>query len=157
MTPNIPIPTDHVYKFHALCGLAFLISSLVVLVYSHDRFNERIVKNTLELAILKSRDNLSQEEELKKQLLSRILEVNHSDRKFIPKALGVFAGMGILMMGYGFIVWHTKVQPNQDRLLELQIKKLEREILGLDQELAKTPLGPADAEALHGARSVTEP
>ena len=49
-------------------------------------------------------------------------------------------------MAAGFIPWHTKVQPNHDKLLKLQIKKLKREILVLDKELAETPPGPADTK-----------
>ncbi|HEX9869591.1 MAG TPA: hypothetical protein VGC99_13545 [Candidatus Tectomicrobia bacterium] len=157
MTPTIPIPTDHVYKFHALCGLAILISSMIGLVYLHDRFNERIGKNYLKWEILNRKANLSQEEEVTKAVLDMRLKLDRADRKLMPKALGAIAGIGVVMMVFGFMLWHKKVQPKQDKLLELQIKKIEREILALDKELAETPPGPADAGALSGTRSVTEP
>jgi hypothetical protein len=144
MTPTIPIPTDHVYKFHALCGLAFLISSTIGAVYFTEYFNERIGKNYLKWEILNKKGNPSQEEESEKDLLAKSLKVDQSNRKFVPRALSVPAGIGALMMIYGFTAWHRRVQPNQDKLIELQIQKLEREILVLDQELVETPPGPAD-------------
>ena len=62
MTPTIPIPTDHVYKFHALCGLAILVSALISFVYVYERYKERRENQSLELDILNRKENPSQEE-----------------------------------------------------------------------------------------------
>lgn len=135
MTPTIPIPTDHVYKFYALCGLSIAISSLIALIYLIDRYNERIEKNYLQWEILNRMDNLSQEDEVRKSVLKAKLDVDRLDRSAIPWALGSIGGVGGAMMLLGFIPWHKTLQRNQDKLLELQIKKIEREILALDREL----------------------
>jgi hypothetical protein len=135
MTPTIPIPTDSIYKFYALCGLAFVISSLLGAVYINDRGNERAAKYYVEFEVLNRKDNLSQEEEITKDVLNQQLQIGQSNRKLFMRGLGVMLGIGVLGIAAGFIPWHIKVQPNQDKLLELQIKKIEREILALDKEL----------------------
>jgi hypothetical protein len=143
MTPTIPIPTDHIYKFYALCGLAIFIASTLGAVYVSERAYERRTNSDLELEILNKKPNLSPEEEAKKVLLTEKSKIYESTDNLVGYALGGSAAVGLFVMGVGFVQWQKKVQPNQDKLLALQIKKMEREILALDKELAQTHTPPA--------------
>jgi hypothetical protein len=53
-----------------------------------------------------------------------------ANKKFYLQFLGALIGTGLSLMIYGFWHWQNKVQPKHDRLLELQIKKLEKELKG---------------------------
>jgi TM2 domain-containing membrane protein YozV len=143
MEPSIPIPTDNVYKFHALFGLVFFISLMLASVYVHNYYNKRIYNAYLELETLKAKNNLTSEENIKKSLLEGRMREDKADFKFffsIVLFFGIF--VGFVMMIIGFVGWHIKVQPLQDKLLDLQIKKIEREITVLDKQLQRTQLEP---------------
>ncbi|MBI5212063.1 MAG: hypothetical protein HY957_01660 [Nitrospirae bacterium] len=48
-------------------------------------------------------------------------------------SLLIGAFLGIVTMVFGFYHWQTKVQPSQDKFLQLQISKLEKEIVSLNK------------------------
>jgi hypothetical protein len=129
MESRIPVPTDNIYKFYALFGLLLVISSLLGAVYSTKSTNEAVyelVKEYYSIVNPESEGSIVLQDIIKKQL-----DVATKDKKFFQSSLGVIIAIGIFMSYYGFNNWHKKVQPLQDRLTELQIIRLERE-LGLE-------------------------
>ncbi len=126
MQSNIPIPTDNIYKFYALFGLLLIISSILAIVYvSNQTFNSgfTLVK---EYEALKNIP--SNKDSLTLHLIEGQVKALGDNKKFQLQFLGGLIGTGLSLMIYGFWNWHHKVQPRHDRLLELQITKLEKEL-----------------------------
>ena len=71
MQPSIPIPTDNIYKFACLLGLAIFISAMLGSIYMVYKFDELTSKDLLELEALKAKDNLSLIESTQKVILEK--------------------------------------------------------------------------------------
>lgn len=137
MESNIPVPTDNINKFYAIFGLIFIVSCVLGDIYLLKETAYLSCSTNLKLATLQSKDSLTKEEEMKKNTLEYL-------KNFTKLANGVYhgwllAGMifGAVLMLYGFFKWHYDVQPQQDKLLKLQISKLEKEIAALDYDTTK--------------------
>ena len=52
MTPGFSIPTDNIYKFYALLGLALIISSMLAFVYVYDSSRARTIEWSEELQLI---------------------------------------------------------------------------------------------------------
>jgi len=126
MESRIPVPTDNIYKFYALFGLLLVISSLLGSVYVTQSANESVHAFAKEYFSIANPD-LKEPSGLE-QFIAKRITTTVENRKFYQQGIGVFLGVGIMMMFYGFYMWHMKVQPLQDRLMKLQIEKLEREL-----------------------------
>ncbi len=133
MENKITIPTDNIYKFYALFGLLFFISCIISAVSIHNSSNELAYKNYIERETLKAKENKSQEETNIVTVLERRKQIDKADRDFFVYSLLIGAFFGIVTMVFGFYHWQTKVQPSQDKFLQLQISKLEKEILSLNK------------------------
>jgi hypothetical protein len=125
---DIPMPTDNIYKFYALFGLMFFIVCIISFVSIHNSGNEVAYKNYVESETLKAKNDKSPEEISRLKILDERMKVNKSDNVVYVNALLIGALVGIFAMICGFYNWHNKVQPEQDKLLQLQIKKLEKEV-----------------------------
>ena len=128
MENKIPLPTDNIFKFYALFGLMLFVTSLAGSLYLTKSTNALLFQGAIELEGLNLIEKPSSLEKTKKDLLERKLEIAIEDKKFLRQALGVLIGLSIGLMIYGFHRWHTKIQPLQDELLALQIKKTRREM-----------------------------
>lgn len=128
MEPRIPIPTDNIYKFYALLGLVLLISGVLLKVYAVQSTNELAFSIAPELSALEAKKELSPEEITTKELLLKRLEISTRNREeYRGMSLWLFA-FSVIAMVVGFGNWHYKVQPKQDKLLDLQIAKAELEL-----------------------------
>lgn len=88
MQPNVPIPTDNLYKFVALFGLAVIIASLVGLTVVSQISNDRIVVLATKISALPESDGSPGDQ---RALLKRILEVEISDRNTDMRLLAVIS------------------------------------------------------------------
>lgn len=124
MESKIPLPTDNIYKFYALFGLALLITSIIGAVSVSTSTNDKLhslVKEYESIPVPKEKSELA-------KVIEKRLEVQVSNKKFFSQVLGAIIGVAIWLMGYGFWQWHTKIQPKQDEYFELQLQKLRREV-----------------------------
>ena len=131
MENKIPIPTDNIYKFYALFGLVLFVFSIGSILYVVRSTNDIGFQATLEITSVNQIEKPSQVDLVKKQFLQRRLDVALEDRRFCEAALRILASLSIPLILYGFWRWHTKIQPAQDELMELQLKKLRHEVHGL--------------------------
>lgn len=138
MQPNIPIPTDNLYKFMALFGLTVIIASLVGLTFVSQVSNDRITALVPKIFALPEAEASADQ----RVLMKRILEIEVSDRNTDMKLLAVSTVAGFFVAFWGFWEWR-RIQPLHDELLELQVAKARREVNGnLDyRELSPKP-GP---------------
>src|SRR6185503_16872159 len=128
MESKIPIPTDNIFKFYALFGLLLFIFSIGSSLYVIRSTNELVFQTVIESESIRQIDNPSTVDQTKKLLLDKRLEIARADKDFLTKSLGALGGVALALMGYGFWKWHTCVQPIQDELLQLQVKKLRHEV-----------------------------
>jgi hypothetical protein len=128
MENKIPLPTDNIYKFYALFALFLLIFSFAATLYANRSSNEQIIGLLLQIEDIKQATNLTEAQAtLRKDLLTRQLEIATSDKKFFRCALAVMAAFALYGMLYGFAKWHREVQPLADEAarVQLQLAKLE--------------------------------
>lgn len=128
MQDRLPIPTDNIYKFYALFGLLLFVFACGATLYVGKSANAFLASAAVEIENLKSTQDLSAGQVARKRVLERLVEVEKSDKDFFNHALGGIAGIGVLLMVVGFGKWHSQIQPRQDELLDLQIRKLRAEL-----------------------------
>lgn len=134
MENRIPLPTDNIFKFYALFGLLLIIFSFGALIYVTRSSNEVVFSALPELEGLKQIAKPTPAEDVRIKLLERKLEITKTDKEVFNYFLLGLAGIGSLLMIYGFGKWHTGLQPVLDRtakvqleIAELQLAKLRRE------------------------------
>lgn len=125
---QIPLPTDNIYKFYALFGLALFIFSLGAGIYETHATNELVFQTVVEQEALKQIQNPSPVDEARKLILQKRYDIGVTDSKVIRVLLIALAVGSFYLMIYGFWKWHKKVQPVQNEIAELQRDKLRLEV-----------------------------
>ncbi len=130
MESKIPLPTDNIYKFYALFGLLLVIFGFGALIYVNQSTNNLIYGVIVEYHTLKNipAEARSLVEEATFQVLDRKLDVAVRNKFVFLSAVGAIIAIGGYMLWYGFRVWHTVLQPMQDEITRLNIKKLKQEV-----------------------------
>ncbi len=128
MTPRIPLPTDSIYKFYALSGIIFFITAVIMIYITQKNYNEQVYERYIPMQILSNKDVLNEKEELELEILKSKDKIEKDDRNIMMKLFSVVLSLAIICMMYGFFKWHTILQPSQNKLMELEIKKLEKEL-----------------------------
>lgn len=143
-------PTDNLYKFVAIAGVALILGSLLVVgIYSKaeiewfgntgDRIIQRRHERISSKAITKNEvDDLWKEEV---RLFHSLVAERTSVSKYLAPVLGCAIGAGILMTPIGFFLWWWKVQKYQDELLRLEYEKAKLD----HNEKMKTAAAPRPA------------
>ncbi len=129
MLSRIPLPTDNVYKFYALFGLLILFTTGVMFFIRHEYYNTMAFERYIPIETLKAKKSLTEDEKRELFLLEQKSEIAKANKSF---ELGLYL-LGFFLFGggfttYGFYHWHTKIQPKQDKVMDLQIQKAESEL-----------------------------
>lgn len=139
MQSRIPIPTDNIFKFYALLGLLILLTTGIMFFMRHEQYNTMAFERYIPTETLRAKKSLTEDEALELFILEEKSKVAKSNKDF---ELGLYLFSFLFFGGgftvYGFYHWHTKIQPRQDRLLELQIEKSEAEAKALNKQLQRT-------------------
>ncbi len=128
MENRIPLPTDNIYKFYALFGLLLIIFGIGATLYVNKTTNDLVFETGVEYEILKADPVRTPKQEIRYQLLQRKLEIAGKDKKSFLIGLSFLIGIGVFMVGYGFKKWHLEIQPVQDEIARLNLKKLKQEV-----------------------------
>ena len=136
MESKIPLPTDNIFKFYALFGLLLFVFSIGSLIYVERTTNALIFQTLIEVELIKQIAKPSDVDLAKKIVLDKRLQIAMADRSFLYHALGALGGVAMFLMTYGFWKWHRDVQPLQDEITQLQLKKLRHEV----RQLSHPPL-----------------
>lgn len=151
MIPSLPIPTDNIYKFACLFGLALIIVSIFSFVSTYAASLERKVKYMEVIISLEAKTERNKVEQDLLTLNKKLLEVSQSNEHSSNLALSLVLGVGIGLSVLGATKWHLKIQLRDDKLAQLQIQKLEAELAVLRQRStasSSSPAGgPVDLEA----------
>lgn len=150
MTPSLAVPTDNIYKFACLFGLALIVVSIIsfVSIYTSSldrkiRYAEIVIRVEAEPQRSKADDDLLT---LNKTLLS----VTKENERLASSVIAVVLSIGVLLSAFGAHRWHNKVQQRDDKLAQLQLEKLEAEIAKLKLEAAAVQ--PLDTTTQNGPR-----
>ena len=95
MNPNLPIPTDNIYKFSCLFGLALILVSVFSFASSYTTNLDRKVKYSEVVISLESKASKSKSEDDLLALNKRLLEVTTSNEKVLNSVLGAATAIGI--------------------------------------------------------------
>lgn len=151
MTPSgLSIPTDNIYKFYCLFGLALIISGLFAFVSTYTSTLDRNVKYSEVIIPLEAKEHRTKTDDDMLALNRRLIEVSQSNQKAASYAIGIVSGVGLLLSLYGVKKWHNEIQPRDNRLVELQMEKLQFEVARLRSEAGSQPphaLAKQEAEA----------
>ncbi len=128
MTPKLPLPTDNIYKFYALFGLVLLLSSAFGIIYTTDVTNQRVFEIFTQIGQYKEDGEISSFEEGQIQMLEKLKEVALSNKELYLFVLHSSFATSLYLMLYGFYRWHMTIQRRDDRLVQLKIRQLEKEL-----------------------------
>jgi len=135
MLSKMSLPTDNIYKFYAIFGLLLLITSLFLFTQLVSNYNNKAFDRYIDLEILKAVNKPNAEQKAKKEILEAKKDIDTSDKNFYLTCLGLFVGLSLFSMLYGFYQWHNKIQPMQDKAEKLNIYKLKLEVKILKKQL----------------------
>lgn len=127
MQPNVPVPTDNLYKFMALFGLVLIISALFTAAYVHVNVNNKHF-NYVDVYYGPTKRSEPDQAKFKKHIESQVEELHESTEIAMALSGGALAIGGWLCF-LGFQRW-AKIQPLHDELLELQVAKARKEAHG---------------------------
>jgi hypothetical protein len=139
MESRIPVPTDNIFKFYALFGLLLLVFSCASVLYVNATSNAAIIDSVPELEALKELAAPSRADEAKIAILERKIEITKKDRDFYTKAIAGLMVVAIIAMGYGFLKWHTEIQPVLDETAKVQLEAAKLQLEKMRRELGPTP------------------
>lgn len=139
MPHKVPIPTDNIYKFYALFGLALLLACLLAFVSVYNTHLDRAFDVYQELETLKKVAQPNQAQKVRLEVLERMSEILPANKEFYMSVISATIGLCITLIGFGFYQWQFKVQPLQDKLLAKQIEKVELEIKALNKKINYAP------------------
>lgn len=101
----------------------------------HTEYNNMAFERYIPIEVLKAKSIqgiLSADESHKLYILQQQQLISSSDKDFeLGTYLFLFFSFGIFFTTYGFYQWHTKIQPRQDKLLDLQLRKAEYDLNNL--------------------------
>jgi hypothetical protein len=110
-----------------------LFFGIASVLYVSKSTNDLLFEIAVEYETLKVDQVRSVPQEARYQILQKKIEIAKEDKSFFMRSLRLIAGIGTVMMWYGFKKWHTEVQPIQDEIVRLNLIKLEREVGGRAQ------------------------
>ncbi|WP_281948699.1 hypothetical protein [Vibrio parahaemolyticus] len=130
MESRIPLPTDNIYKFYALFGLLLVIFTSGAFLYVNHSTNNLVFELSVEHQRLNNipESARSLSDSARFQVIESKLRIAESNKKFFISCLTIMFVIGSLMVWYGFKTWHRVIQPMQDELTRLNIKKLKQEV-----------------------------
>jgi hypothetical protein len=132
MTPSLPVATDNIYKFACLFGLALIVSSIFAFVSTYTSSLDRKIRYSETIIPLEAKAQRTKTEEDLLAMNRQLMQVTKSNEKFAASLIGVVLSLGVVLSAYGATQWHKVVQRRDDKLAELQVRKLEAEVAKLE-------------------------
>lgn len=139
MNPRISIPTDNIFKFYAMFGLVIMLTTAIMFFIRHEEYNRRAFEHYTPIMILKAEKVLDERKKLELYIYQQKNKIDKANRKFeLTLYTFLFFLPGMFLTFYGFYMWHTRIQPKQDMLLNLQLEKLDAEIKSANKEVQRS-------------------
>ena len=151
MEKYFSIPTDNIYKFLALFGLAFTLFLIGLLVYLVNSSNEVILNAHVQAAELQTNEKRSPRAQATLDAIEKRVEITVADKEFGQWVLRISLGCSLYLMGFGFVKWARAVQPLQDELMRVQLELQKLQLEKLRREVQYAPVGTS---TVAGAKSL---
>lgn len=135
MTPSLSLPTDNIYKFVCLFGLALMLVSVFSFITTYTSTLDRKVRYSEIVISLDSKASRSKNEEDLLDLNKKLLKITNTNEKTADITIGFVFALGGILSYIGAHSWYRKVQQRDDQLVKLQIQKLEAEISKINIEI----------------------
>ncbi|MGV8823774.1 hypothetical protein [Methylibium petroleiphilum] len=143
MTPSLAIATDNIYKFSCLFGLALIIVSVVSFVTMYSSTLDRKIRYSEIIIPLEAKTPRSRVDEDVLELNKKLIDVTRENERAANIAIGALFSFGLALSAIGAHSWYQKVQIRDDRIANLQVRKLEAELSKLEAEIRASGAGPA--------------
>lgn len=130
MALSVPSATDNIYKFYALFGLTLIVSSVLGFVHVVESGNARLYQYAKDADTLMKLGDKVFDESATGAVITKLVSQHGSDQMILKVGLGVVLAVGVWFSHRGFGKWRKEVQPRDNRLKELQIEVLEKELAG---------------------------
>jgi hypothetical protein len=154
MTPSLTVPTDNIYKFACLFGLALIVSALFAFVTSYASSLDRKIKSFEVIIPLETKPQRTKTEDELLDMHKKLVEVTRENEKASLVVIAIVAAFGFNLSIYGAMKWYGVIQKRDDKLAVLQSEKLEAEIAKLRMEysnlLAAIPSNRRPEDDLQG-------
>ncbi len=137
MNPSFAIPTDNIFKFVCLFGLALIVVSVFAFVATYNFTLENKARYSETIILLESKSPRTKADEDILELNRKLLSVTSENGDISNKAIGLLCGAGISISFLGAISWYRRVQLRDDKLIEMQMEKLHLEVAKLKSEIQK--------------------
>jgi hypothetical protein len=135
MFPSVPLPTDNLYKFLSLLGLALVIASIAGLTAVYVSSLDTKTRLGLEIIELEAHPApLPPGHQEKLGLKKRIFEITKNNERDAMLFLSLPLIVGSLLLVFGGKKWSV-VQARDDQIGQLHLRKLTAEVAGLEAEL----------------------
>ncbi len=131
MNPSFAIPTDNIFKFACLFGLALVVVSVFAFVATYNFTLENKARYSETIIFLESKSPRTKADEDILKLNERLLNVISENGNTANTAIGLLCGVGISISFLGAISWYRRVQQRDDELVKMQMEKLHLEIANL--------------------------
>lgn len=138
MTPSLPVPTDNIYKFSALFGLALVVSGIFAFTTVYTSSLEKKIKYAEAMIALEAKTTRTKLEDDTLALNRKLVEVTQSNERTANYSLGSLIAIGLALSVYGAVRWHQFIQPRDDEIARLQKEKLEAEVSKLRAEVDRS-------------------
>ena len=146
MNPTLSVPTDNIYKFACLFGLALIIVSLYTFVTAYSSTLDRKAKYSETISSLEAKETRSKVDEDALALNKKLLEIAQKNEQSANTLLESTFAVGTVLSALGAWLWYWKIQARDDLLAQLQIQKLQAEVANLQADAQPKPtLGPGVA------------
>jgi cell division protein FtsB len=141
MDPSLSIPTDNIYKFACLFGLALIIVSVISFVTMYTATLDRKVRYSEVIIPLEASASRSKPDTDVLNLNKKLLEITRTNERVANGAITILLSVGLALSIVGALSWYKNVQVRDDRLVQLQMRKLEAEVAKLEAEVRRLKAG----------------
>jgi hypothetical protein len=133
MIPSVPLPTDNLYKFLCLLGLAIVLAGMAAVYAVYNDALEAKIRLLTELATTPSAvDTPASAPSPLVDLKRKLLTTTQRNEQFYAWVIGLSMGVGCLLVAFGATRWYKVVQLRDDKIADLQCRKLELEVQGME-------------------------
>ena len=144
MYPNISPPTDNIYKFSCLFGLALVVTAVFSFASIYSSSLERKVKYAEIVMLLEATEARSKKDDSVLEMNQKLIELTRQNENAANSAIAIVLAVGLFFSAYGAYNWFVKIQARDDSNATLMNEKLSCEIakLNLENDLLKSKINP---------------
>ncbi|KGM38713.1 hypothetical protein JY96_21305 [Aquabacterium sp. NJ1] len=127
MLEKLQIPTDSLWKFLAIFGLAGILASAYLFVENYERYLHDTLDAQAKLVEIESSKQVSATQAAMQKYLTSKVELLSRNKTEYAKMIAYLFSTSLAVLLFGSFFWVTKVQTHVDRMLAAQAMLAMRE------------------------------